>query len=85
MGLGFLNGGVHGNERVQFGDSEPFQHAWAHSRGNHPQAFGMAPDILADDHAQPIPIHVGNVGQVEDVNGRRLVRLGFEEAMHRFR
>lgn len=27
---------------------------------------------MPDDHAQARRIHVGNVGQVEDVNGRRL-------------
>jgi hypothetical protein len=79
IGLGFLNCGDHGNERVHFGEFEQLLDARAHSRGNHSQAFRLAPDILADNHAQSHRIHVGNAGQVEDENRQRLIRLRFEQ------
>ena len=68
----FLNCGDYGNDRIHVSELEEFQDAWAHSGGNKPNAFVLAPDIMPDDHAQSRRIHVGNVGQVEDVNRRLL-------------
>src|ERR1700722_20604822 len=64
-----LNYGDRGNDRVHVGKLEQFQDAWVYSGGNKPNAFVLAPDIMPHDHAQSRRIHVGNVGQVEDVSG----------------
>ncbi len=41
----------HGNDGVDFSDLEQLEDAWAHSSRNHPDLFALAPNIMADDHA----------------------------------
>ena len=64
----FLNRGRHGKDRIQLGHLEQFQDARVRSGNNQPDASGLAADVMMDDHAQAGGIHVGNIGQVENLN-----------------
>src|SRR5450755_1607959 len=71
VGIRFLNRGGYGNGGVHSCHLEQFPYARAHSGGNQPDAFTVAAYIMPNDYAQAGRIHVGNVGQVENVDDRR--------------
>jgi hypothetical protein len=47
----FFDSCGYGEGRIHFGDLEQFQDAWAHSGGNHSDAFAAAVDIMTNDPA----------------------------------
>src|ERR1700723_3005419 len=63
---------------LHFGDPEQFLNTRAHARDAQPNSFALTPDIMEDQHAEAVRIHVWDLSQIKNVYGGLLV------ARHRF-
>lgn len=65
---------------VGLGGLEKFEDARHHASGNEVDTFALAADKMTDDEAETAGVHIGNFGEVEDVNRRLVVRrIGLED------
>ena len=84
-GVGFFEGGDHGDDGVDFGELEEFEDAGGGSGGDEADSLVLAAGVMLDDHARAGRVHVGDGGEVEDVEDRELAggehRLQVEEAV----
>ena len=63
-----LEGSGHRNEGFDVGEPEELEDAWAHSCRNQPNPLALAPNLVANHHAEAGRIHIRDLSEVEDMN-----------------
>ena len=72
-----IDGSGDGEQVVGLCGLEELENSGAHARGEEPHAFVLTPYEVPDDEAESAGVHVGDIGEVEDVDRSGVTRGGF--------
>ncbi len=72
----FFNRAGHWEKVIDPGRLQEIEDSGSDPGGDEMDALSLAADEVSDDEAETAGIEVGNIGQIEDIDRSRVVRIG---------